>query len=45
MTVFKDGVRENNAFGRMRFVAGQLTEDEIKALAAYYSMPASPEGD
>ena len=45
MTAFKDGDRENDAYGRMRFVAGELTEDEIKELAAYYSMPASPEED
>jgi cytochrome c553 len=45
MTAFRDGDRENDAYGRMRFVAGELTEDEIKELAAYYSMPASPEED
>lgn len=45
MTAFKDGDRENDAYGRMRFIAGQLTEDEIRELAAYYSMPASPEAE
>ena len=43
MMAFREGDRENDAYGRMRFIANQLTEDEIKALAAYYSMPPAPE--
>ena len=43
MTAFKDGDRENDAYGRMRFVASQLTDEESKALADYYSMPPLPE--
>ncbi|MCB1772502.1 MAG: c-type cytochrome [Gammaproteobacteria bacterium] len=42
MMAFREGDRENDAYGRMRFIANQLTEDEIKALAAYYSMPPRP---
>ncbi|MEJ2310438.1 MAG: c-type cytochrome [Gammaproteobacteria bacterium] len=43
MTAFRDGDRENDDYGRMRFIASQLTEEEIAALAAYYSMPRSEE--
>lgn len=43
MMAFKEGDRENDAYGRMRFVASLLSPEEIKALAAYYSMPASKE--
>lgn len=39
MMAFREGDRENDAYSRMRFIANQLTEEEIKALAAYYSMP------
>lgn len=42
MMAFKEGDRENDSYGRMRWIADQLTDDEIKALAAYYSMPALP---
>ncbi|MGB0720943.1 MAG: c-type cytochrome [Gammaproteobacteria bacterium] len=43
MSAFREGDRENDHFGRMRFIAQQLTEEEIKALAAYYSVNPSPE--
>lgn len=43
MTAFRDGDRENDAYGRMRFIANQLTEGEINELAAYYSMPPLPD--
>jgi cytochrome c553 len=43
MVEFKEGDRENDAYGRMRFIAGQLTDDEIEELASYYAMPKSPE--
>lgn len=39
MTAFRDGDRENDEYGRMRFIASQLSEEEIEQLAAYYSMP------
>jgi cytochrome c553 len=37
MTAFRDGDRENDEYGRMRFIAAQLSEDEIAAIAAYYA--------
>jgi cytochrome c553 len=43
MLAFRDRDRENDAYGRMRFIANQLTEDQIKALAAYHSLPPLPE--
>ena len=43
MTAFREGERENDAYGRMRFIASQLTEDEITELAVYYSMPRLPQ--
>jgi len=36
MTVFKTGERANDVYRVMRDIAGKLTDDEIKALAAYY---------
>lgn len=45
MMAFREGDRENDAYGRMRFIANTLTEEEIKTLAAYYSMPPLPEDD
>jgi cytochrome c553 len=43
MMAFKEGDRENDAYGRMRFIASQLSDEEIETLAAYYSMPPLPE--
>jgi cytochrome c553 len=43
MTAFQDGDRENDEYGRMRFIASQLTEEEIEQLAGYYSMSPSEE--
>jgi len=37
MEAFKEGDRENDEYGRMRFIAEQLTEDEIMELAEFYS--------
>jgi cytochrome c553 len=45
MTAFQDGDRENDQYGRMRFIASQLTEDEVTELAAYYSAPRSEEDE
>ena len=36
MTAFKDSDRENDHYRRMRFIASQLSEEEIEELAAYY---------
>jgi len=36
MNAFKEGDRENDMYGRMRFITQQLTDDEIEELAAYY---------
>ena len=44
MTEFKEEDRENDIYGRMRDVAGKLTEDEIEALADYYTL-YMPEDD
>ena len=43
MTYFRDGDRENDEYGRMRFIAQQLTEEEIEQLAKYYG--AKPSDD
>lgn len=43
MMAFRDGDRENDAYGRMRFIANRLSDEEIEGLAAYYSMPPTPE--
>jgi cytochrome c553 len=45
MTAFQAGDRENDHYGRMRFIASQLTEEEVKELAAYYSAPPSEEDE
>ena len=45
MTAFQKGERENDHFGRMRFIAGQLSDAEIAELAVYYAAPPSPEDD
>jgi cytochrome c553 len=45
MAAFQEGDRQNDHYGRMRFIAGQLTEDELAELAAYYAAPPSPETD
>ena len=37
MTEFKEGDRANDVYGRMRTTAEALTEEEITALASYYS--------
>lgn len=37
MTSFQESDRENDHYGRMRFIASQLTEEEIEQLADYYS--------
>ncbi|TNG00424.1 MAG: cytochrome c4 [Gammaproteobacteria bacterium] len=43
MTEFKEGDRENDIYSRMRTVAEVLTEEEIEALADYYSAEPPPE--
>ena len=45
MMAFKEGDRENDDYGRMRFIANRLTDQEIEDLAKYYSMPPMKEGD
>jgi cytochrome c553 len=37
MTAYQTGDRANDEFARMRFIAGQLTPDEIHAVAVYYA--------
>jgi cytochrome c553 len=34
---FRDGARRNDIYGRMRDIAGKLTDEEISKLAQYYS--------
>lgn len=36
LTAFQRGTRHNDVYSRMRFIAQQLTAEEIKALAEYY---------
>jgi len=44
MKEFQSGDRANDLFGRMRFIASRLTDEEISALAAYYAtMPSEDE--
>lgn len=43
MTEFREGDRANDEYGRMRFIAAQLSTEEIDALAAYYA--AAPRAD
>lgn len=43
MAEFKEGDRTNDIYSRMRTVAEALTEEEITALAAYYSAALPPE--
>lgn len=38
---FRTGDRQNDHYGRMRFIAKQLTEDEIHALVRFYAAPAA----
>ncbi len=38
MEAFKEGERTNDHYKRMRFIAKTITDDEVKALANYYSM-------
>ena len=41
LAAFAQGTRENDIFQQMRIVAKQLTQDEMRALAVFYSMPGS----
>ncbi|MCB1802183.1 MAG: cytochrome c4 [Gammaproteobacteria bacterium] len=43
MKEFRSGTRANDLFGRMRFIASRLTDDEITALARYYATPPAKE--
>ena len=43
LAAFAQGTRENDVFQQMRIVAKQLTQDEMHALAVFYSMPGSSE--
>jgi len=45
MMAFKEGDRVNDLYGRMRFIAERLTEEEIEALAEYYATPASEDDE
>lgn len=37
MTEYKDGSRANDLYGRMRFVASRMSEEEIEEVAKYYA--------
>jgi len=37
MTGYKDGSRANDLYGRMRFVASRMSDEEIEAVARYYA--------
>ena len=43
MTAYREGERANDHYARMRFIAGQLTEEEIVELANYYAAKKAPE--
>jgi len=43
MGAFRDGDRGNDQFGRMRFVASQLSPKEIAAITAFYAAPPTEE--
>jgi len=43
LLAFKEGERSNDLFERMRWIASNLTEEEIDALARYYPAPPAPE--
>lgn len=43
MAAFRDGDRSNDHYGRMRFIAGQLSDKEIAELAAFYAAPRTEE--
>jgi len=46
LKAFKDEDRANDHYGRMRFIAAQLTDDEMAAIVAYYRAPeAAPKED
>lgn len=45
LTAFKEGDRTNDLYGRMRFIAERLTDEEIELLGKYYSAKPIEEDD
>jgi cytochrome c553 len=45
MTAYQTGERANDEFARMRFIAGQLTPDEINEVAVFYAAARVEEDD
>jgi cytochrome c553 len=45
ITAFKEGERENDQYGRMRFIAHQLSDKEIEEIASYYAAPPEEDED
>ena len=45
MMAFKEGELANDLYGRMRFIAERLTEEEIEVLAEYYATQPSEDED
>jgi cytochrome c553 len=41
MKAFKEGDRANDHYGRMRYIASKLSDQEIEQTAAFYSAPAA----
>jgi len=39
LKAYASGARKNDLYGRMRGIAGKLTDEEIRGLAAYYDAP------
>lgn len=40
---FKDGTRKNDALALMQGIAKRMSDDDVKAVAAYFaSLPAAP---
>jgi cytochrome c553 len=44
LIAFAQGLCQNDIFAQMRIVARKLTPDEVQAVAAFYSIPASAPG-
>jgi cytochrome c553 len=45
MNAFRDGDRANDQFGRMRFIASQLSDEEITTIAGFYAAPPTEEAE
>ena len=44
LAAFAQGIRQNDILEQMRIIAGQLTPDEMHALAMFYGTPSNGPG-